>query len=175
MNPDPKAQLVGAHAPSPEFVSPTPYTGQWGDTLVIYCTDPRFRRQTHDFLHDHLRLEHPAVVTIPAGVAPLLPLVGFAHKLAKGWMDMLVRNHRPTRIVCVGHQDCAGYKAVKHPVLSFMLEKVTGASAADLQKKHLRDAKATLGVWFPGVAVEVYYAELRQEGGSQQVVFTAIT
>src|SRR3989338_5209845 len=162
MNPNPNARLATAQtqAPPSEFTSPTPYTGEWGDTLVIYCTDPRFRRQTHEFLNDHLGLEHPAVITIPAGVAPLLPLVGFAHKLAKGWVDLLFEHRRPRRIVCIGHQDCAGYKAGKHKVVNFLFEKATGKTAEEILRKHLADSKGTLEVWFPGVVVEVHYAEL---------------
>lgn len=153
-----------------EFISSVPFDGQWGDALAIYCSDPRYRRQTHEFLHNHLGLQNPTVITIPAGVAPLLPLVGLAHKLAKGWLDILFRSHRPARIVCVAHEDCAGYKHGKNSILNFALERVTGGDAADLQRKHLLQAVATLKIWFHGVAVEAYYAAVK-EG---QVVFTPV-
>lgn len=158
-----------------EFASSVPYGGQWGDTLAIYCSDPRFRQQTLEFLQVHLGLHDPAVITIPAGVAPLLPLVGLAHKLAKGWLDVLIRKHRPARIVCVAHEDCAGYKHGKNPILNFALEQVTGGDAADLQRKHLLQARGTLRTWFPGVAVEAYYAAVKEDSaGVRQVVFTPV-
>lgn len=156
-----------------EFVSSVPFTEEWGDTLVIYCTDPRYRRQTHEFLHHHLGLQNPAVVTIPGGVAPLLPLVGFAHKLVKGWLDLLFQNHRPSRIVCIAHEDCAAYKVGKHPILNAVIQYATGKTTHDLQRKHLHDARVTLQTWFHGVTVEVYFAEVRAGAdGKRQVVFT---
>ncbi len=162
-------------APSP-FESSVPYTGEWGDALVIYCTDPRYRRQTHELLHDQLGLQHPAVITVPGGVAVLLPLVGIAHKLVKGWLDLLFAKHRPRRIVCVAHQDCAAYGAAKHPVLNFLVKAATGHAMADLQQQHLRQAQTTLATWFPGIPVETYFAEVKAEpDGSHRVAFTPVT
>jgi len=158
---------------SQEFTSVVPFTEEWGDTLVLYCTDPRYRRQTHEFLHHHLGLQNPAVITIPGGVAPLLPLVGFAHKLAKGWLDLLFQHHRPSRIVCVAHEDCAAYKVGKHQVINAVVQHLTGGTVHDLQRKHLHDARITLQTWFHGVIVEIYFAEVQAGAdGIRRVTFT---
>lgn len=164
----------GPVPPTGEFTSAIPYTGDWGEELIIYCSDPRYREQTHDLLR-HLGIVNPAVITIPAGVAPLLPLVGFAHELIKGLVDLLFSKHRPKRIVVVAHQECAGYGSAKHPILRLALQQATGRTVEDLQCKHLQEAKGTLRTWFPGVAVVTYFAQVKDgPDGSRQVVFTEV-
>lgn len=178
MEANPKKKQMQEVTPPEDLgiVSSIPYTGAHGDTLVIYCADPRFRKQTHELLNDHLQVVDPAVLTLPGGVAPLLPLVGIAHKLVKTWVDMLFKKLALKRIICVAHEDCAAYQTEgKHQVLLNFLFRATGASTQELQHRHLRDAKLTLQTWFSGVAVEVYFASLNAgEDGTRQVVFTKI-
>ena len=163
---------------SPGIVSTIPYTGEIGDTLVIYCTDPRFRQQTHELLHEYLGLRNPLVITVPGGVSLFLPLVGMAFKPMKPLLDLIVRMLKPRRIVCVAHEDCAAYHQAgsKNPVLNAIIHG-TREAVHDIQHRHLRNARSTFHVWYPGIAVEVYYADIAPEAGdgSRHVVFTKIS
>ena len=161
----------GGETPA-EFVSTVPFSGERGDTFVIYCADARFRAQMQEFLAEHLKLERPTVLALPGGAAPLVPLVGFAHKILKGWLDDLLQVTRFRRILCIAHEDCTAYQKTESKILSRVLEIATGGTVRDKQLKHLRDAKATFETWFPGVPVELYYAETRSGAdGGRSVAF----
>ena len=162
-------------APRADWKSSIPYKEERGDTFVICCVDPRFSRETEEFLAEHLKLEHPTVMAIPGSAAPLLPLVGFAHKLVKGWLDTLLGKIRPKRIVCIAHEDCAAYQTTGNAILNFMFQTATHGTVQDLQRKHLKDAKVTFETWFHGVAVDIYYAEVTSEpDGSKRVTFNKV-
>jgi len=172
---EPKGATATAEAPAADFKSSVPYATERGDTFVICCVDSRFSRQTEEFLREHLKLEQPTVMAIPGSAAPLLPLVGFAHKLVKGWLDTLLGKIRPKRIICIAHEDCAAYQMTGNAILNFMFQHTTGGTVQDLQRKHLKDAKVTFETWFPGVAVDIYYAEVVAEpDGSKRVTFNNV-
>jgi hypothetical protein len=170
-----EAESVAPRAEA-EFVAATPYTGQRSDTVVLYCADSRFRPQTHEFLTQHLGLGSVLTVTIPGGPSPVLPLVGLAHKLVKGWLDELVDVAHVKRVVLVGHEDCAAYLKTNGKVLNFVLRAFSRPSVRELQVKHLREARGSFAVWFPGVAVECWYAEVRpaEDGSGQRVAFVRV-
>ena len=172
---EPKDATATVEAPTADFKSSVPYATERGDTFVIACVDPRFSRQIEEFLAEHLKLEHPTVMAIPGSAAPLLPLVGFAHKLVKGWLEMLLGKIRPKRIICIAHEDCAAYQTTGNTILNFVFQTTTGGTVQDLQRKHLRDARVTFQTWFPGVSVDIYYAKVTAEpDGSKRVIFNKV-
>jgi hypothetical protein len=158
---------VSAGTVTNSFVSLVPYTGRRGDTLVIYCTDPRFRKQTHEFLTTFLGVEDPFVVNIPGGPAALIPIVGFAHKALKAGVDAVVGKSK--RVVLIAHQDCAAYSA-EHKVLSRLVTAALGADIVQLQSRHLKEAADLLRTWYPHVTIECFIARVVSEAENQQFV-----
>ncbi len=151
-------------------MSSVPYTGRRGDTLVIYCTDPRFRKQTHELLTS-LGVEDPFVYNIPGGPASLVPIVGFAHKAMKPGVDAVIGNVK--RVVLVAHEDCAAYRS-EHKVLNRLVTAVLGANVQKIQERHLSEAASLLRTWYPHVTIECFIARVVEGGAGQQVKFDKI-
>lgn len=105
----PRSSAPPVAARGPAFVATAPFDARPSTALVIYCADGRFRPQMHEFLTGHLQLDRPVTITVPGGVSIFMPLVGLAHKLAKGWLDTF--SDQITRIVVIAHEDCAAYRA----------------------------------------------------------------
>lgn len=153
-------------------MSSVPYTGKRGDTLVIYCTDPRFRRQTHEFLTTFLGVEDPFVFNIPGGPAAMIPIVGFAHKALKAGVDAIVGNSK--RVVLIAHEDCAAYSS-EHKVLNRLVTAALGADISQIQSRHLAEAASLLRTWYPHVTIECFIARLVNGGNGQQVRFDRVS
>lgn len=156
----------------PLFTASTPFDARKSDTLVIYCADGRFRPQTQEFLTEQLKLDRPITITVPGGVSIFMPLVGFAHKVAKVWLDAFADHTR--RIVLIAHEDCAAYRA-EHRILQTMVTQIAGKSVQDLQRQHLAAALHTLRAWYPNAAIEAYYAAVVDgTDETRRVAFTTV-
>jgi hypothetical protein len=156
----------------PAFFAEAPFDARPSATLVIYCADGRFRPQTHEFLTRHLKLDRPVTITVPGGVGVFMPLVGLAHKIAKGWLDAF--SEHITRIVVVAHEDCAAYRA-EHGILEKVVLRLVGKPVAELQREHLSRAVAQLRVWYPHATTETYYAAVTDgPEGARRVAFTPV-
>jgi hypothetical protein len=157
----------------PLFTASAPFDARKGDTLVIYCADGRFRAQTHEFLTQHLKLDRPVTITVPGGISIFMPIVGFAHKVVKKWLDSFSEHAK--RVIVIAHEDCAAYQA-EHGILEAVVTRITGSPVKDLQRKHLAGALSMLRVWYPHTKVEAYYAEIVDgESGAKKVIFTQVT
>jgi carbonic anhydrase len=166
-----KPRAASAGTVTDSFVSSVPYTGRRGETLVIYCTDPRFRKQTHELLTS-LGVEDPFVYNIPGGPASLVPIVGFAHKAMKPGVDAVIGNVK--RVVLVAHEDCAAYRS-EHKVLNRLVTAVLGANVQKIQERHLSEAASLLRTWYPHVTIECFIARLVSGETEQRVKFDPIT
>ena len=162
-------------AAGPAWTSKVPLQDAPADTLVITCVDARYGEATRDFLREHLGLSRPSVLALPGGVLALMPLMGFGHKFAKRWISSLGRDLR--RIVIVAHHDCTAYQDVGDGLLGRVVQRVTGGTVDDLQGTHLREARSTLGIWFPGKTVELWFAApvAETQGAAPRVAFTPVS
>lgn len=166
------APAAAVRAAGPAFTATAPFDARPSRTLVIYCADGRFRPQMHEFLTQHLKLDRPVTITVPGGVSIFMPLVGLAHKLAKGWLDAF--SEHITRIVVIAHEDCAAYKA-EHGILEKVVTRIAGRPVGDLQREHLSRALAQLRVWYPHASAEVWYADVADgPEGTRRVAFSQI-
>lgn len=157
----------------PLFTASALFDARRGDTLVIYCADGRFRAQTHEFLTQHLKLDRPVTITVPGGISIFMPVVGFAHKVVKKWLDSF--SEHAMRVVIIAHEDCAAYQA-EHGILDAVVTRITGSPVKGLQRQHLAGALRMLGTWYPHAKVEAYYAEIvEDEAGAKKVTFTQVT
>jgi hypothetical protein len=132
------------------------------DALVIHCSDHRFQHSFREFLAEGLKLPSYALIAMPGG-GHFFTLEYVLPKYAKVGMQS-VRFHleraRPHRIVLIGHDDCLFFK-----------ERVQFYySEPDLHAKQaagLRKARAIAEVQFPGLPVELFFADTRPDGSVQ--------
>jgi hypothetical protein len=116
------------------------------EALAIFCSDGRWAPAFDELLRRHLRLRRYDRYAVPGGPACLASQAGRA---ARDHITLLVRYHRPQRIVVITHSGCALYQE---------LIQADAEECLRTQEQDLRLAVATLRGWFPGVTVEGYLA-----------------
>jgi len=132
------------------------------EAVVIHCSDHRFQASFREFLTEGLRLRSYALLAIPGGghfisLEQLLPK--FA-KVGQQSLSFLVKRGKPRKIILIGHDDCLFFK---DKLQFFFLE-------ADLNHKqfaNLRRARNALLERFPGLPVEIYFADAVADGSVQ--------
>jgi hypothetical protein len=123
------------------------------DTIVIHCSDHRFRGSFHEFLTEGLKLDSYALLAIPGG-AHIISMEQVLPKFAKvGWQSLsfLIKRGKPRRIVLIGHDDCLFFK---ERLQFFFLE-------ADFNQKQfasLQKAQNIIMERFQELLVELYFA-----------------
>jgi len=115
-----------------EYQSGLPFNASGIDTLAVYCSDGRFGVQVDDFLQSALRMPRCDRLVIPGGPGCLAGYFAAFHEeaAAKEQIKFLVRCHKLTRIVLIGHDDCGFYK---HQ-LNLTDSDVSGRQSEDLVK-----------------------------------------
>ena len=152
-------------AEAQSWESPLAWNEERPDTLVICCSDGRWRRHIEQFVSDCLGGEqHADILAVPGGVEPLtlFDLLPKDFSFLRRRVEGLVGAHGTTRIVTIAHQDCAWYKL--HTI---------GPIRFDLRQRQLSDLKraaARLRQMFPEVAVETWFARL-EPGPQPRIVF----
>jgi hypothetical protein len=138
------------------------------DTLVICCSDGRWRAATQEFVEHHLSAaSHADLVMVPGGIEPLtlLDLLPKDFNFLRRRLEGLVETHGTRRIVAIAHEDCGWYR-----------HRRVGPVAVDLRERQLTDLKraaARLRPMFPGVLVEAWYARL-SDAPTPRVVFERV-
>jgi len=147
------------------------------EAVVIYCSDPRFQGAFQEFIEGTLGLAKgqyiPFVVAGgPGALARPLELPK-EFKFMRERLD-LFREHFKSikRIVLLGHEDCAYYKALPISVLEGLLSKVhiQHLPRADMQ---LIAKVFTQFLSYLGMQVEFYYAKFANDEHTQ-VVFDKV-
>jgi hypothetical protein len=137
------------------------------EALVIACSDGRFREATNEFLDRYLMLRSWEVISVPGG-AYMLSFAEALPKQLKVGMRMVkgvLKDRGPSRIILVGHEDCARY------VEGFASRLRRGDfSLAEKQQRDLMAVSRELAETFNGTRVEAYFASL--QAGS--AVFTKL-
>jgi hypothetical protein len=129
------------------------------EAVVIHCSDHRFQDGFREFLTNFLRLRSYALLAIPGG-GHFLPVEQLLPKFAKvslQSLSFLVKRGRPSREILIGHADCLFFKER----LQFFFPET------DFDQKqfaNLRRAREAIRGQFPGLAVELYFADAQADG-----------
>ena len=132
------------------------------EAVVIHCSDHRFQGVFQEFLTEGLRLRSYSLLAIPGG-GHFLPLEQLFPKFAKTGLQslsFLVKRGKPRKVILIGHDDCLFFK---ERIQFFFLE-------ADLNQKqlaNLRQARKIIIGRFPGLGVELYFADAQVSGAVQ--------
>ena len=150
------------------FESTIPWNPVRPDTVIISCTDGRWRAQIQEFANTCLKADlHADFLGVPGGIEPLtlVDLVPKDFNFFRRRLESLVEAHGTKRIVAIAHQDCTWYRERK--LFPFTI---------DLRERQIADLKrvaAWLRETLPDVKIETYFARL--EGGNpERVVFEAV-
>jgi hypothetical protein len=159
------------------FVSEIPWEDEAADCVVICCSDPSFEKQNEDFVKA-LGFSQPHRMQIPSGVAVFASLVAAANFLHKG-MGLLLKKAIDLTgvetVICIGHEDCGGYKSGKHRIVQAVSRRLAGKPLREVQHDHLRKAGKTISRQFGGdVEVRVFYADVVQEQAGDRVKYVHV-
>jgi len=150
------------------YEASAPWDAARPDTLVISCSDGRWRASTQEFVEHHLSAaSHADQVMVPGGIEPLtlLDLLPKDFNFLRRRLETLVETHGTRRIVAIAHEDCGWYR-----------RRRVGPVAVDLRERQLLDLKraaARLRSMFPDVVVETWYARL-SDAPTPHVVFEKV-
>ena len=138
-------------------------TGQ-SHVVVIHCSDPRYQPHFQDFLQTGLGLTHYGLIAVPGGAELFSPseTSDALRRQGGAWFDFMSRLMTAERCILIGHADCRWY-----------VENRIEPNEGCLKEHQARDLTAVrdqIHIRFPGVQVELYFAEL--EG--KQAAFTAV-
>jgi len=159
------------------YTSTVPWENEAADCVVICCSDHRFEKQNEEFVKA-LGFAHPHFMQIPSGVAVFASLVAAANFLHKG-MGLLLKKAidltEVETVICIGHEDCGGYKAGKYQIVQAVSRRLAGKPVRDIQHDHLRKAGKTISRQFGGnVEVRVFYSDVVQEPDGEHVKFVHV-
>jgi len=143
-------------------------SGTGVDTVVVYCSDPRFQGAFEGFLSNELHLAKgsylPIVVGGGAGAMARPHELPKEFKFMKERLEIARANFSSIRrIILITHEDCRYYGSVKSKILGLL-----GARLAGLIGPR-EDLPAVAGVFKNllsglGLSVELYYAKFADEG-----------
>lgn len=151
-----------------DFTSSIPWGDFPADSVVISCSDHRFRKQTDEFL-EHFGYKTPHVIKFPAGPALLHPLTAVLGVFTKAVDQLLEKaiaaakphgSTEPIDVMCVSHEHCAAYKAGGVKLVDLASRHLTGKSVKDLQIEHLKKTAKRVSSTFGNVRVRAYMAEV---------------
>ena len=132
------------------------------DAVVLHCSDHRFQRSFHEFLTRGLKVGLYALLSIPGGGHFLTMEAMMSKYFRVGLQSLLfhIERNRPRRVIFIGHHDCIFFR---EQVQFYFLEP-------DINQKqfaNLRKARTRLQERFPGLAVELYFADATPDGSVQ--------
>jgi hypothetical protein len=132
--------------------------------IVVHCVDPRYQPHFQDFMHNHLKLEHYALLAVPGG-AHGLTLSEYLPKFSWAtwrWMKFTVDLMNCHRLILIGHHDCRWYlvQRFEHDE-SRLRQRVIG----DMQR-----VRAAMVERFPQMRVENYFTRLEGTQASFEAV-----
>lgn len=140
------------------------------DALVLHCSDPRFQKAFHDFLHDELKLRMPAVIAIPGSSSS----VGVQAFLPKNWyalrnqIELMATHNSFPRVVLINHDDCKGYAHIAQ-----WLKGIT--NLAGEQRKHLNVLASYIKKeYLPSAKFELYQARIVEDSGTRRIKFESV-
>lgn len=157
------------------FTSSVAYRDEPADCVLITCSDQRFRLQTLELVR-HLGYARPHIIQIPGGLVVSLPLLaafGFLSKAVDRIVEKALEATGVEDVICIAHEDCAGYKAENVRFLDAAVRKVTGGSIRDTQISHLRKAARRLQLGLRGMTVRAFFADV-SDTPSPQVTFQEV-
>ena len=128
--------------------------------LVIHCSDPRYQPHFQNFVREGLGLTHYGLIAIPGGVELLSPSEPSDTLRSQGaaWFDFMSKLMNAERCILIGHADCRWYvQSGIEPDEERLKEHVT---------HDLDAARDEICRRFPGVSVELYFAELEEQRAS---------
>jgi carbonic anhydrase len=91
---------------------------------------------------------------------PLLAAFGFLSKAVDRIVEKALEATGVEHVICIAHEDCAGYKAENVRFLDTAVRKVTGGSIRDTQIAHLRKAARRLQLGLRGMTVRAFFADV---------------
>ncbi len=116
------------------------------DAAVVFCVDPRFWRQTIQFVEEELGITKFDPYTYPGG-----PLCLQRDDSSQLYLNNIkaasIELHSAKKIILISHERCGGYK---------LMEGVEGKEALTKQTEHLHSIKEKLTGTFPEVIIEEY-------------------
>ena len=135
-----------------DFQSSMAWSEQRSDTLVIHCSDHRFQPHFDELLHKMLQVQSFDRLVVPGGphflvAASILPKFEWA---GRRWLKYLVKNHGVRQLICLAHDNCGWYRDISVGSLTIPLLR-------ERQLADLRKIPASLGEYFPGMGVRVFY------------------
>lgn len=123
------------------------------DAAVVFCIDPRFWRQTIQFIEEELFINKFDPYTYPGG--PLCLARPETKELYFNNINLAsIGLHHAKKIILISHEKCGGYKLV---------EGVEGDSAITKQTTDLQNIKQELNSRFPDIEVEQYLLRIISE------------
>ncbi|MDO8559167.1 MAG: hypothetical protein Q7R84_02440 [bacterium] len=133
-----------------------PFYGAKTDTLVIHCSDYRFRKAFGAFIKENFGTENYDSLVIP-GASQILSFMNFLpifSVIFEKFIKFLVEKHGIKRMIIVMHEDCAWYHCF---VPKYFSIKVT-------EKEHQISDMLSTKRWaiknFPDIAIEMFYASI---------------
>ena len=116
------------------------------EAAVVFCVDPRFWRQTIQFVEDELGITKFDPYTYPGG-----PLCLKRDESKELYINNIrtasIELHHANKIILISHERCGGYK---------LMEGVEGEEALTRQVSHLHSIKEMLEKEFPEIIIEEY-------------------
>lgn len=159
------------------YTSTIPWTDAPADCVVICCSDPRFEKQHEEFVGT-LGFSQPHFIQVPSGAAVLASAVAAADSLPEAMGLLLNKAIDLTRVrtvICIGHEDCGGYRAGKVEIVQAAAEPSSRKSIREIQHDHLREAGREVARRLGAdVEVRVYYADVVRGPGADRVRFVDV-
>ncbi len=116
------------------------------EAAVVFCVDPRFWRQTIQFVEEELGIKKFDPYTYPGG-----PLCLHRPESSQLYISNIraasIELHHAHKIILISHERCGGYK---------LMEGVEGEEALIKETEHLHLIKEKLQAEFPDIPVEEY-------------------
>lgn len=141
----------------PPFLSPRPWSPERPDTLVVFCSDGRYRLHLIDFVAAKVS-QRPDLYALPGGPAAIDPWASsFDHaRVFDGSLRLLLSSREYRAIWLVAHHDCSFYKH-RHGALSHRELRERQIRDLESGRRRLREA-------WPALEVHCVYASLEGEG-----------
>lgn len=143
-------QAIQVVARRPVYTSQGEFPQEIDHVLVMYCSDPYYRRAVEEFLQEYLGLGQYDLLVMPSGPANILqssltfisdrPRVKFLHE-----------KHKIEKVIGIAHLNCLHYKQ-RYPALDEQARR-------QKQEDDLRHFSETVAKVVPGVETQVYFAQ----------------
>ena len=100
---------------------------------------------------------------------------GFLHKGMGLLLKKAIDLTGVQTVICIGHEDCGGYKAGKYEIVQAVSRRLRGKPVREIQHEHLQKAGRTISRQLGGdVQVKVFFADVVQNGEGHQVKYSPV-